>query len=1040
MEKKRYAVGCTAPEDWQYIHELLIQDGTLDDNIPSDAITVDDVKEHSPTRAVYLLTEEEAALVEAHEKVSYCHEAREDYSPPALELQAAVQDFRYVGVTTHYRAWQPYGLLPTTGGTGDYKTMGRSGFQLYRHSQKQDPWVFSNGNNANSAATIFNNRIPKFSTGKDVDVIVADEGFWLGHIEFYNPSDVADINKNTVNPDGDSYIFGPEDMIEGNVLNPNGRCYALDLIVDAPYYIDPDFFNASLDAYWNGPIVNVVGDGSDFFKRELTVNGVRIMGAGTVGGQTAVPDAWLEKVGRMFELFTDPSGPAGVATVGINTTFQRELINTLSGNVGTYHSGFKTIQRVARGAGADYSTNFLTDEGVTFWNLTNLYDTHVQNDMVWYLNSTGDGYGDGDLDAQEVIEHVFHTIHMHGLPAEDIKLYPFLAPDWADGDLYAAMEEAYDAGKWDPSGYQPPGSPDEWKTDGDAYEVAAKEYLYLLNFCMFEYTSLWDGGSLSPEWTDDMRTQVGIQSNNPLGYSFFNTWMAPIITKPSLTTIRSIFQDGNTPDQDDPSQSGSSGYVVDDNGRTETRWDGTVVPVSSVAVNWWRNNSTTYRSVGFTTFGTALVSTLYNRNDSNGSNTSTAYNSTHGTQCAAATFGRTQGWAYNANKWVLNLYGSRSSGIEAGFDAQKLFHQMKPNNPELGTKDPTISSNSWGYRAVPSDNAYYYYRGASGVSYSSSSSRSPFSSLNTKPGFMRWVGYYGDGYRMKGEHPPNSTTQALDELINAGVIFVGAAGNSGQKQVSSDHPDFDNYWNTGLGVTVGQNFFYEFGVRAFPYTNRRGFPQQGGMTRTGVGGTIYTYPVINIGALDDEYSSAQGYKERKVTYSDMGSEIDCYAAADGILTALNVSSSGYTRHDSVPSGQSGFTYYYDNKFSGTSAACPVACGLIATKLENNRDWGWQDVKNWLRGHNQPVGVTTLQVQDSTDFHYGQDTAVSGAGDISGGPWSDVNSLEGSTPIIIYDAETGNESAPQQPAVVIAGRKMFEGGGMSVTGNFTISYE
>lgn len=721
MKKKRYAVGCTAPEDWQYIHELLIQDGTLDDNIPSDAISVDDLKEHSSTRAVYLLTEEEAALVEAHEKVSYCHEAREDYSPPALELQAAVQDFRYVGVTTHYRAWFDYGQITSTGGNTNYKNMSHGGFQLYRHSQKEDPWVFSDGNSSTSARTIFNNRIPKFSTGKDVDVIVADEGFWLGHIEFYNPSDVADINKNTVNPDGDPYIFGPSDMIEGNVLNPNGRCYALDLIVDAPYYIDPDFFNA------------------------------------------------------------DP---------------------------------------------------------------------------------------------------------------------------------------------------------------------------------------------------------------------------------------------GN---------------------RLETRWDGTVVPVSSVAVNWWRNNTTTYRSVGFTTFGTALVSTSYTRANSNGSNTSTAYNSTHGTQCAAATFGRTQGWAYNANKWVLNLYGSFSSGIEAGFDAQKLFHQMKPVNPTYGTKDPTISSNSWGYRAIPSDNAYYYYRGASGVSYSSSSSRSPFSSLNTKPGFMRWVGYYGDGYRMKGEHPPNSTTQALDELINAGVIFVGAAGNSGQKQTSSDHPDFDNYWNTGLGVTVGQNFFYEFGVRAFPYTNRRGFPQQGGMTRSGIGGTIYTYPVINIGALDDSYSSSQSYKERKVNYSDMGSEIDCYAAADGILTAVNVSGSGYARHDSVPSGQSGFTYYYDNKFSGTSAACPVACGLIATKLENNRDWGWQDVKDWLRGHNQPVGVTTLALQDSTDFHFGQDTAVSGAGDISGGPWSDVNSLEGSTPIIIYDAETGNE--PESTgSTIIPSRRVFSGEGMEITGNITISYE
>ena len=307
--------------------------------------------------------------------------------------------------------------------------------------------------------------------------------------------------------------------------------------------------------YNNGPIANVVGDGSDFFKREVTTNGVRIMGAGTVGGQTAVPDAWLEKVGRMFELFTDPTG------AGINQTYQRNLIKNLSGDAGTYHAGFPTIQRVARGAGSDYSTNFLTDEGIVFWNLTNLFDTHVQNDMVWYLNSTGSGYGDGDEDAQEVIEHVFHTLHMHGLPAEDIKLYPYLASDWNTSDLYNAMVEAYDAGKWDPSGYQSPSN--AFKTDADAFEVAAKEYLYLLNFCMFEYTDLWDGGSLAPEWTDDMRTQAGIQANNPLGYAFHNTYIAPVISKPSLTTIRSIFQDGNTPAQDDPSLAGASGYVVD---------------------------------------------------------------------------------------------------------------------------------------------------------------------------------------------------------------------------------------------------------------------------------------------------------------------------------------------------------------------------------------------------------------------------------------------------------------------------------------------
>ena len=72
-------------------------------------------------------------------------------------------------------------------------------------------------------------------------------------------------------------------------------------------------------------------------------------------------------------------------------------------------------------------------------------------------------------------------------------------------------------------------------------------------------------------------------------------------------------------------------------------------------------------------------------------------------------FGRTQGWAYNANKWVLNLYGGYGSGIETGFDLQKLFHMMKPVNPEYGNKNPTKSSNSWGYRANKRHGGTYYY-------------------------------------------------------------------------------------------------------------------------------------------------------------------------------------------------------------------------------------------------------------------------------------------------------------------------------------------
>jgi hypothetical protein len=124
-------------------------------------------------------------------------------------------------------------------------------------------------------------------------------------------------------------------------------------------------------------------------------------------------------------------------------------------------------------------------------------------------------------------------------------MYSYLASDWASGPLYAAMEEAYDGGFWDPSGYE--ASPGAFKTDPGAFEVAAKEYLFLLNFSMFGYTSLWEGGSLAPEWSDTVRTEAGIFANNPLGYALHNTYIAPVISQPSLATIRSLFPDGDVP-------------------------------------------------------------------------------------------------------------------------------------------------------------------------------------------------------------------------------------------------------------------------------------------------------------------------------------------------------------------------------------------------------------------------------------------------------------------------------------------------------------
>ena len=591
------------------------------------------------------------------------------------------------------------------------------------------------------------------------------------------------------------------------------------VIQDSGLQVDhPEFAIGNPDAeYNNGAISNVTGDGSDFFKREVTTNGVRIMGAGTVGGQTAVPDAWLEKVARMFELFTDTNG------AGINETFQRALIKTLSGDAGTYHAGVPTIQRVARGAGSDYSTNFLTDAGIIFWNLTNLFDTHVQNDMVWYLNSTGDGYGDGDIDAQEVIEHVFHTLHMHGLPADDIKLYSFLAADWQSGDLYAAMEEAYDAGKWDPSGYQNPA--DDWKTNADAFEVAAKEYLYLLNFCMFEYTSLWEGGSLAPEWTDDMRTQAGIQSNNPLGYAFHNTYIAPIISKPSLATIRSIFQDGNTPAQDNPAIAGASGYVPDTGYRVHQ-------------IDW------------AVASGLNFTQSANHYRDWDG----------HGTHVAGTAGGKNFGWAKNARIYSVKLAGLEGPGDSGtgisttyAFDCIKLWHRNKPVDPVTGYKRPTIVNMSWGYSAGYGDRpdgvSDLVYRGTT-YNLSNDTNFNDTAHRTSTYGFYPYFTGLSGGYRFPVRI--GSVDVDVQELIDEGIHVCIAAGNNSFKIDVPGGADYNN-----IVFSSGGTGYYHRGNS--PYDDQ----------------------AFMVGCL----SATTASPEQKVSFSSNGPGVDIYAAGHNIISA-----------------------------------------------------------------------------------------------------------------------------------------------------------
>lgn len=407
----------------------------------------------------------------------------------------------------------------------------------------------------------------------------------------------------------------------------------------------------------------------------------------------------------------------------------------------------------------------------------------------------------------------------------------------------------------------------------------------------------------------------------------------------------------------------------------ETRWDGTIVPTESAALNWWANTSN--RSAQFQSYGTVnLLFSGYTRARNNGSNTTRSTYGQHGTACASLAYGRSLGWAYNANKWFVQNINYYGTDIEPSFDLIKLFHQMKPQNSTWGNKNPTITSNSWGYRASKGAvNDYYHFRGTA----------TQYGGTSNEPAFIAHMGVTGDGGRWKSEMKYNSMVQAGEEMLAAGVIMIVAAGNSNQKLVSSDHPDFNNYISNGSGTSIEDSSYYEFGVEVTGTTNRRGFPQQLGQYYDSVTG-IRMHPVIQIGALDDAQASGP-IRERKVDYSDRGNDIDIYSPADGTLAANHSYSSVGTHPATYP----GFTYNggiaTDCTFGGTSAACPVAAGFIATVMQHNRTWTWENIRTWL---------SSLDVVPDWQFYYGNESSTATSSN-----WYDYQSLEGGVGNVLY---------------------------------------
>ena len=454
-------------------------------------------------------------------------------------------------------------------------------------------------------------------------------------------------------------------------------------------------------------------------------------------------------------------------------------------------------------------------------------------------------------------------------------------------------------------------------------------------------------------------------------------------------------------------------FDADQANRTEVRWDGTRVPTDTAAKNWWENNTTTYRSAKYASGGTNDFGTITTsvsaptRSAYNGSDTvgQTTGSSTHGSSSMSVAYGKTQGWAFNSNKWFITY----NVGREQLMKIIKVFHENKPNNSSYGAKDPTLVSQSWQSiqsfsNSGGSSPGYYYHRtlgdGTGSVSYSYNTSSKP------KP-LQRITRYESDyaGVYVK----THSIMVAAKAAVDAGVIFCNSAGNDNQKMVNSDHPDYNNYHSTNSSTTLAQALVPDVSGR-IKFSNRRGYPAQSGQYTDG---SVEVYPVIMVGALDPIRGS--NGLERKINYSTSGESVDVYCITECMgADDYRGYVAGEVRYDSyytIP-GNSQSLESRDYIYGGTSCACPVFAGLLATKLQHNRSWTWQDVKAWLKND---IGQAS-----SSNFYVGTEPTT-----INDTNWDDDDSLAGGTPIISFDNSIDNLFK-------------FTGSNISISGNVNFS--
>jgi len=279
----------------------------------------------------------------------------------------------------------------------------------------------------------------------------------------------------------------------------------------------------------------------------------------------------------------------------------------------------------------------------------------------------------------------------------------------------------------------------------------------------------------------------------------------------------------------------------------------------------------------------------------------------HGTHTAGITAGNTQGWAKKANIYHIR-YNTPNWAQYI-----RAFHRNKPLKPN-GTKNPTVTNNSWGYFYDLSDQPI---NNIASVTYRGVTTNRPAGGWNAvndllSKGILSLVN--GNLYIYSNFIP--SVNADVDDMVADGIIVAASAGNNYAKCDVSGGVDYNNYFILNYNGSPSNQFIYYYHRGASPAASDS---------------------AISVGSIKSLKISGSEYK---TNYSNCGPAVDVYAPGDAIISSVLIAEANSVA-DSRNSG------YGLAKFTGTSMSGPQVAGMLACISSTNPSFNQAAAKSYI---------------------------------------------------------------------------------------------